>query len=115
MVFVGTHGNATQEVIHIPSASDNNSRPIGITVQCRYSSSEESDNEITVEDDSRAAGYINGKFAIKRDDTPYISPQQWHLCVITSDEHIHDKLSFFFLCFKLIHTLKKRKRKFKQG
>ncbi|CAH3154708.1 unnamed protein product [Porites lobata] len=56
----GRHGNATQEVIHIPSASDNNSRPIGITVQRRYSSSEESDNEITVEDDSRAAGYING-------------------------------------------------------
>ena len=75
MVFVGRHGNAIQQVIHIPSASDNNSRPIGITVQHRYSSSEESDNEITVEDDSRAAGYINGKFAIKRDDTPYISPQ----------------------------------------
>ena len=78
MVFVGRHGNAIQQVIHIPSASDpsdNNSRPIGITVQRRYSSSEESDNEITVEDDSRAAGYINGKFAIKRDDTPYISPQ----------------------------------------
>ena len=75
MVFVGRHGNAIQQVIHIPSASDNNSRPIGITVQRRYSSSEESDNEITVEDDSRAAGYINSKFAIKRDDTPYISPQ----------------------------------------
>ena len=75
MVLVGRHGNAIQQVIHIPSASDNNSRLIGITVQRRYSSSEESDNEITVEDDSRAAGYINGKFAIKRDDTPYISPQ----------------------------------------
>lgn len=69
MVFAGRHGNAIQQVIHIPSASDNNSRPIGISVQRRYSSSEESDNEITVEDDSRAAGYINSKFAIKRDDT----------------------------------------------
>ena len=110
MVFVGRHGNATQEVIHIPSASDNNSRPIGITVQRRYSSSEESDNEITVEDDSRAAGYINGKFAIKRDDTPYISPQQWHLCVITSDEHIHDKPSFFFPLFQT-HPYPKTKEK----
>ena len=75
MVFVGRHGNAIQQVIHILSASDNNSRPIGITVQRRYSSSEESDNEITVEDDGRTAGYINGKFALKRDDIPYVSPQ----------------------------------------
>ena len=75
MVFVGRHGKSIQQVIHIPSASDSNSRPIGITVQRRYSSSEESDNEIRVEDDSRAAGYINGKFTIKRDDSLYISPQ----------------------------------------
>lgn len=74
MVFVGRHQNAIQHVIHIPSASDSNSRPIGITVQRKYSSSEESGNEITVEDDSRAAGYIEGKFA-EKDNTLYISPQ----------------------------------------
>ena len=74
MVFVGRHRNGIQQVIHIPSASDGNSRPIGITVQRKYSSSEESGNEITVEDDSRAAGYIKGKFA-ENDDTLYISPQ----------------------------------------
>ena len=53
--IVGRQRIAIPEVIHIPSASDSSSKPIGIMVQRRYSSSEESDHNENTED------YVQGK------------------------------------------------------